>query len=245
MSTTSPSSSSQAPTSSTTASTTGPTYVLGPSTPIGGHGLALGVKLGVVIGIIAVTLFAVLAGLILWCRLRSIRRQRFAERARRRRSSTGPRASTASSQISALNVLYPDPTLVNSASYDIPGLNGPHMTYHPSETGRTRRFTRAADTDAQGRRGGVHPDDLTGKEMLPAYSAPNPGQRLPTYIEIEMLPTSPSSATDLIPDTPPIASTPDPVDHPHPHSHLHPSDAHTDSSRPHSPDHEIPHDSPV
>jgi hypothetical protein len=60
------------------------------------------------------------------------------------------------------------------------------MAYSPYPPDRPQRVTRALDTDAQGRRGSTHPDDIGrpehAKEELPAYSLPNPG--LPTYTEL-------------------------------------------------------------
>lgn len=60
------------------------------------------------------------------------------------------------------------------------------MAYSPYPPDRPQRVTRALDTDAQGRRGSTHPDDIGAsehaKEELPAYSRPNPG--LPTYTEL-------------------------------------------------------------
>jgi len=144
------------------------------------------VKLGVVLGTIAVVTIVISSAVALWCRIRSFSARREAGRARPLRvgRSTG---ADRSSQLSHSTLYYPDPVLLSPSNFDLQ--TSPAMAYSPYSPyppDRPQRITRALDTDSQGRRGGTHPDDIgrpeRAKEELPAYSLPNPG--LPAYTEL-------------------------------------------------------------
>lgn len=134
------------------------------------------------------------------CRIRSLRRKQRAI-ANVRRPSRSRRSSSLSQheQMShrSHSLFVHDSVLLESGDFAVPLVlpNSPSLAYHP-DSARSRRVTRAFDTDEHGRRVGSHPDDLTGKEDLPAYSLPiHGGQPLPpSYIELHAPDISPPNS---------------------------------------------------